>query len=101
MTFSFDSFRLTGVLAILMAINAIPLYYLTRKNMVRVNEGLIMLFVSVYIIHIIGLVRMDNFVSGTFELEKKLSMLTFPLVLFFTPRLESKKVNSVLLMFAC
>ena len=100
MTFSFDQLRLVGLFTILFAANTIPLAILSKKRQSHNDIRIMLLFVGVYLIHVAGLFNSENFDQGTFELEKKLAMLIFPMAIYFSPRMEWRKIKNVLLSFA-
>jgi O-antigen ligase len=98
--FSIDNVKITSLFVILLAVNAIPLYFLTRPvATTRVEKVAVSLFVLFYIIHFLGLIATANSHQGFFELEKKLALLVFPLLFVFTPRLELLALRRVLTLF--
>lgn len=99
MPFSISHANLNGLCIVLLAANAIPLFLLTRKTISPLFSGKMILFVSVYLILVPGLLYADNFHQAGFELEKKMSLFIFPLVLFYSPRLKGKEVRIILLSF--
>lgn len=63
------------------------------------SNKLIWLFGSLFFMYFIGLIY-GNFKLGLFEIEKRLSLLIFPLVLGTAPKINSKQFKIVLLSFA-
>ncbi len=61
--------------------------------------GLVILFVSYYILHIIGLLYSSNLDFGMFDLEVKLSILVFPLLFATMPSFPMEKMRKVLYAF--
>lgn len=89
-SFFLDGLPITSLLIILIALNAIGLAIVSRLSYDRWQLVAMLLFISVYLIHIPGLILTEHTDQGNFELEKKLSLLIFPMVFFFTPRLSPK-----------
>jgi O-antigen ligase len=58
----------------------------------------IWLFIGFYLIHIVGLLYTENTKSGMFDLEKKLSLLLFPIVLG-TSQLNKTEIEKILKYF--
>lgn len=52
-------------------------------------------FVCFYIVHIVGLAYTTNMAQGLFELEKKLSLLAFPIILATSKRLERHQIYNI------
>ncbi|MES2139015.1 MAG: O-antigen ligase family protein [Bacteroidota bacterium] len=63
------------------------------------SNKLIWLFSSLFLMYAIGLIY-GNFKLGLFEIEKRLSLLIFPIVLGTAPKISSKQFKIVLLSFA-
>lgn len=99
MPFSLSHVKINSLLIILLAINSIPLFFLSKKTIEPWNCSIMILFVTVYLIHIIGMFNTDNFHEAIFELQKKLSILIFPIILFFSPRLNYKEIKTIVLCF--
>lgn len=100
LTFSIDSFRITSFLVVLLSANALALY-LTNREIGHSRERKVVLGLSVifYLIHVFGLITTANMDQGFFELEKKLALLLFPLIMFFTPPFEPAEIRNVLKFF--
>lgn len=99
MPFSINHVQLNSLCIILFITNAILLIFLSKKKVAFSMKYLFILLVSFYFLHILGLVNTTNFQNGFFELQKKLSLLIFPVLLFFTPKLTSFEVKTILLSF--
>src|SRR5437879_11169869 len=97
MPFSFRDVQLNNFLIILLVVNSILL--LKNENRGRINT-MVILFISVYFIHLFGMMKTDNWHQAFFDLEKKISILIFPIVLFYSPKLNLKEITSILLTFA-
>ena len=63
------------------------------------NNRLVFLFVSFYLIHLIGLLYSENIRFGLFDLEVKLSLLIFPILFFSCKPINSKMIFNVFLSF--
>ncbi len=101
MTFSLSHIKINSLLIILIIANSIPLCLLSKNGNKTRYAGLFLLslFVAVYLIHLIGLINTDNFHEAIFELQKKLSLFIFPIILFFTPKLDFKEIKIIMLSF--
>lgn len=62
-------------------------------------KNLVVLFVSFYVIHLIGLLYSANIDFGLFDLEIKLSILIFPILISTSPSLSPVNVKNILLAF--
>lgn len=69
-----------------------------KISLLRSNK-LIWLFLALFVIYAIGLTY-GNFNIGLFEMEKKLSLLIFPIVLGTAPQISSRQLKLILLSFA-
>jgi O-antigen ligase len=65
--------------------------------------ALVLLFVSLYLIYIVGLIYTENLRTALFLLEKSLSILLFPLLFVFISPLSVKQVKVILyaLVISC
>jgi len=99
MPFSFGDVQLNNFLIILIAINTILFLLFSKKERNMRLNGMLILFISVFIIHLIGMLRTDNWGQALFDLEKMVSILIFPMVLFYSPRLDFKEARTILLTF--
>lgn len=63
------------------------------------SNKLIWLFSSLFIIYVIGLIY-GNLKLGLFEIEKKISLLIFPIVLGTAAQISSKKLKIILVSFS-
>lgn len=71
-----------------------------KEKISNIQPKLFFLFISVYVIHLIGMFYTSNISQGIFEIEKKLSLLVFPVVLGTTHRFKKEQVQKVLNYFA-
>ena len=76
--------RLTTLVGIFLGINGLlsGTWFQHRKNFLN---PIFLLFVSFYILHLIGMVHTEYVMQGWQELETKLSLLFFPLLFFSFP----------------
>lgn len=70
-----------------------------KKIVLLRTNRLIWLFASLFIIYCFGLIYGD-FKLGLFEIEKRLSLLIFPVILGTAPPISSKKIKVILVSFA-
>lgn len=96
LSFSLDGLLITSLLIILLALSAIPLAIVSRVSNDRWRLIALLLFILVYLIHVFGLIHTENSDQGGFELEKKLSLIIFPLICFFTPRMANSEKRFVM-----
>jgi len=97
--FSLAEVRLTSYLIILLAVNTIIFNFYSPQDSKKTFNGILILFISLYVIHLLGLFKTDNYDEAGFELQKKVSILLFPVLLFFSPGLAVKEVRTVMLSF--
>lgn len=62
------------------------------------NKG-ILLFMGLYLLHVLGLLYTENAKEGIFDLEKKLSLLMLPLVIGTSERIGQKRIDKLLKAF--
>jgi O-antigen ligase len=98
--FSFVGVQISNILIVLLALSSIVWCAFSAKNENVKPSGMMLLFISGFFIHIIGLLWTDNWHEAFFELEKKVSLLIFPIVIFYSPRLNSKEATLVFFSFA-
>jgi O-antigen ligase len=75
------------------------LYYYSGHKIHTYNLKIALLFISVYIIHIVGLIHSNNIHQAFFELEKKFSLLLFPISFLLTPKLNQREIKIILMSF--
>ena len=63
------------------------------------NNLLFYIFISFYVMHIIGMLYTTNIHDGFFELQKKLSLLVFPFVVFTSQKLNQQEIKNILKSF--
>jgi O-antigen ligase len=64
-----------------------------------INPSVFIIILLYYLVHVAGLLYSHNFKTGLFDLEVKLSVLVFPLMLAFSEKSVPDKYNDVLLGF--
>ena len=99
MPFSLGKIKLNSYLIVLFAINTIVLLFFRKDESKQTFGKILVLFVLVYVIHLLGLFKADNTQEAIFELQKKLSILLFPVLVFFSPKMTVKEVKIVMLSF--
>lgn len=97
---SFEQVKLTSFVIMLIIANSIVLFFLYKNDRKSLLNKTVVLFISFYLIYLLGLFRSDNIGNAFFELEKKLSLFIFPLIFYYSPKLNSKEVKNILLSFA-
>lgn len=98
--FNIDNVNLNGFFIILLILNSIILSILSKEKINYSSRLILLLFAGVYIIHLMGLFYSCDFTSGKFELQKKLSLIIFPVIFFFTPTFyTSNKIQIILNSF--
>lgn len=89
---------LTAIFVVLMLLNWLIEGDFKNKFTALYKQPLALLFIGLYLLHVVGLSYTDQFKSGTFDLEVKLSLLLFPLMLASKP-FERKQLNLISLVF--
>jgi O-antigen ligase len=99
MPFTFEDLKFNSYFIILTVLNSILLFFFEREKVKPVLSKLLLLFVSVYFFHLLGLLFADNSKEATFELQKKLSLFLFPMIFFYSPKFSSGEIKAILLCF--
>lgn len=86
-------FKINSLSTILLLVASLFQFRISRRN------KLIYFFVAFYFLHVIGVGFSSNVEQAFFELEKKASLLIFPIVFFSIPNIEQRQFNHVLLSF--
>ena len=97
--FSIPNVQLNSFFILLLSANFILLVTFCKKDINIKSKKILILFILVYFIHVFGLFKSDNMHEAIFELQKKLSIFIFPLILLFSPKLNLKQVRVILLCF--
>lgn len=93
--FSLPLATLTPILIVLFALNwIVEGDFLEKLNNIKQNK-VVFVFISLYIVHLLGLIYTDNLKSGWFDMEVKLSLLVFPLIIGSKP-LTEKQVRGII-----
>lgn len=90
--------RLTPIFIALFLLNWLIEGDLKKKLNGILHNKFVWLFVSFYFVHLIGIIHTKNVPSGMFDLEVKLSILVFPLILSSRP-LSVKQINFIFTFF--
>lgn len=100
MPFNIKGVNLTGFVIISLVFVFILSLLFSRDGVSKNVSGMgVLLFISFYFIHLLGLFKTDNYSEAFFELQKKLSILIFPVVLYYSPRLSYREIKTVVLTF--
>ena len=99
MPFSTGEIKLNSYFIILLTVNTILCAIFLKGEAGRSFHPILILFAFVFVAHLTGLFKADNMHGATFELQKKLGILLFPFVLFFSPRFTAKENGKVMLSF--
>ena len=78
MPFSLGEIKLNSYLIILLTVNSFLLFFLSKEKHKYAIHRVLILFILVYLMHLFGLFKTDNFHEAIFELQKKLSILLLP-----------------------
>lgn len=70
-----------------------------HKVKAAVSNKLALLIISVFLIQAVGMLYTDNFKSGFFQLEKSLSLLILPIIIFSGPKLRPAQFRILFLCF--
>lgn len=73
--------------------------HLGQKLKVVGEKRLALLFIGLFVIQVAGLLYTSNMKEGWFQIEKSLSLLLFPLIIFSSPNLTPKQYRRVLFFF--
>lgn len=93
--FSLPLATLTPLLIVLFVLNwIVEGDFLEKLNNIKQNK-VVFVFTSLYIVHLFGLIYTDNLKSGWFDMEVKLSLLVFPLIIGSKP-LTEKQVKGII-----
>ncbi len=98
MPFNIDPFNISGFIIILLGANTLILLSITR-NFKPFYNILFLLFALFYVAHFIGVLYSTNVLEAQFIIERKLSLIAFPVILFSAPKLASKQIRVILLSF--
>jgi O-antigen ligase len=96
--FSLPLGKLIPVFIILMVLNWLVEGDFKFKFSAIFNNKFALIFISFYLLHIIGLLYTQNKASGLFDLQVKLSLLLFPLILC-SKSLSKKETQAVFIAF--
>jgi O-antigen ligase len=83
-----------GFLAVVWIYNG---YFRNIRLIRSLNVGMFFVF---YLIYVIGLLYTEDEKNGMFQLEQKLTLIVFPLILVSNPPLTEKKTDLLLYLFA-
>lgn len=90
--------KLTPVFIVLLLLNWLVEGDFKNKFALLFSKKTALLFIGLYLLHVAGLAYTQNMASGSFDLEVKLSILVFPLILASRP-IERSAINRVMLAF--
>lgn len=96
--FSLPIARLTPVFIALMLINWLLEADFKNKFQILFKNKIACLFISFYLLHLIGLLYTENVPAGLFDIQVKLSLLIFPVVIISRP-FNEKQVNAIFYSF--
>ena len=88
--------RLVPIFIVLLALNWLIQGDLKNKFRAIFKNRMALLFIAFYLLHIIGLIYTNNISFGLFDIQVKLYLLVFPLILASKP-LESKNRQRIFL----
>ncbi len=99
MPFSFGDVQLNNFIIILLGINWVWYLIISKREGKSRFSGMMVLFISVFLMNLLGMVRTDNWHQAFFDLEKKVSLLIFPIMLYYSAKPDKTKVNIILIVF--
>ncbi|MFC2119968.1 O-antigen ligase family protein [Bacteroidota bacterium] len=71
----------------------------TKFRILKSRKGII-LVISIFLIHLIGLIYSEDLSQGLHDIKIKLPLLAFPLIVGTSPALNNKQLKKLLLIFA-
>jgi hypothetical protein len=98
LAFSLTLSRVVPLLIVIILLNWLIEGDFKNKLIALKKNKLALLFISFYLLHIVGLIYTQNTKSGLFDLEVKLSLFLFP-VLYGSRPLSEHKFNQVFIAF--
>lgn len=95
--FSEALISISGVLLFL-----VSLFYIKKTDLKhRISEGkYLLLFSSVYIVYVVGILFCNDQQWGIYDLQKNIPYIIIPLAFFFYGKIETDKLKKLLLIFA-
>lgn len=84
---------------IILFINWIAEGKFDKKIKYAKNNLLLLAFILFFILHLLGMLYTNNINNGLFELQKKLSLFLFPLVIATSPKLNALQIKNILKFF--
>jgi O-antigen ligase len=98
MQFNIENVNINGFIIILLSVNAL-VRLIVVKNFKPLSNKLFAVFVLFYLVHLIGVLYSENKQEAVLVIERKLSLIAFPVILFSTPQLSMAQFRKVLLSF--
>lgn len=94
--------KLNNVLVITLSILIFVYAYLERKKINTTGKKKLLLFISLYLIQVVGLLYTENFYGAKQQLEVKFTILLFPLIFsLYTISPELKKRSLLTFLLSC
>jgi len=87
-TFNINGFNTTGFFVMLLCAATIGNYIFDRKSMLIKPTKSLMAFILFYTVYVVGVIYSQNQKEALFVLEKKLSLILFPLLAIFSPKIS-------------
>lgn len=98
--FSINHVQINSFFILIGTVNAFVLAIFSKEYKQKQKWGIFLLLILLFLLHLVGLIKTDNFSFAAFELQKKLSILLFPMIFVFTPKLNVYQIKTILLSFA-
>jgi O-antigen ligase len=98
-TLPFYHIQLNSLLILLFSLNWLLDRTALRNLPKAISNALFLSFISFFFLHVAGMIYTHNFSAGTFAIERKLSFLALPLILFTSPYLNKRTIHLALLSF--
>lgn len=97
--FNIEFLNLNSLSVLLIAANSLVIMFTTGGKFKLAFSAMFIAFVSFFIMHLIGALYSENTHEAGFAIEKKLSLMAFPIIFFYTPKLHQNQFKQVLKSF--
>lgn len=101
--FNFPDINFNGIAIGALSLTSIALVVHNKQNLKFRSDKILLLFLLFFVTIAVGILYSSNQHEANFDLEKKLSLFIFPVILFFSPPLSIKQIQMVLtgFVFSC
>jgi len=98
MPFNIEVFNISGFIIIILGANTL-IQIIVNRNFKPFYNKLFIFFCLFYVAHFVGVFYSANVHEAKLVIERKLSLIAFPIILFSAPRLTAKQTRTVLITF--